>query len=370
MSTTISADERVKHTSTLRRALVRPELGAIGGTVAVFAFFLILAGNTQMFALDGIMNWSTVSAQFVVLAVGVSLLMITGEFDLSLGSMVGFSGMVFGLLVIYGGLPAWAAIGVTVLACGLIGAINGLLVIRTGLPSFIVTLAFMFILRGLTIWSAINFNKQPVVSGIADIAAGDPIAWLFGGKALGGLFSWLGQLGWIATYTRGTRMGQPIVDGIPMLIIWAIVMVIVGQWVLTRTKFGNWIYAAGGDPQAARYIGVPVARVKVAMFIVAALCATLLGISQAVEFGSAASDRGMMKEFEAIICVVIGGALLTGGYGSVVGAALGAVIFGVVQQGLFFTNVESSLFRVFLGSILLAAVIANTYIRRAITGER
>ncbi|RWM94355.1 MAG: ABC transporter permease [Mesorhizobium sp.] len=367
---TLPKDERVKELHRLHKALIRPELGAISGTIAVFVFFLVLAGGTQMFALEGVMNWSTVSAQFVVLAVGVCLLMIAGEFDLSLGSMVGFSGMVFALLVMKLGIPVWAGILVTMMLCACLGMINGWLVIRTGLPSFIVTLAFLFILRGATIWSAITFNRQPVVSGVGEVAAGDPIAWLFGGEAFTGLFQWLGQQGVIATFTKGTRMGQPVVSGIPMLIVWAIVFVLVGQWVLTRTRFGNWIFAAGGDPEAARYVGVPVARVKILMFMVAALCAAFLGIEQVIEFRSAASDRGIMKEFEAIICVVIGGALLTGGYGSVVGAALGAIIFGVVQQGLFFTNVESSLFRVFLGSILLAAVLANTYIRRMITGEK
>ena len=106
------------------------------------------------------------------------------------------------------------------------------------------------------------------------------------------------------------------------------------------------------------------------MFVFTAFCATVFTTCQVMEFGSAAADRGLLKEFEAIISVVIGGALLTGGYGSVVGAALGALIFGVVQQGLFFAGVESSLFRVFLGGILLVAVILNTYIRRIITGER
>lgn len=367
---TLPKDERVKELHRLHKALIRPELGAICGTIAVFVFFMILAGGTQMFALEGVMNWSTVSAQFVVLAVGVCLLMIAGEFDLSLGSMVGFSGMIFALLVMKLSIPVWAGILLTMMLCASLGMINGWLVIRTGLPSFIVTLAFLFILRGATIWSAITFNRQPVVSGVEEVAAGDPIAWLLGGEAFTGLFQWLGQQGVIATFTKGTRMGQPVVSGIPMLIIWAIVFVLVGQWVLTRTRFGNWIFAAGGDPEAARYVGVPVARVKILMFMVAALCAAFLGIEQVIEFGSAASDRGIMKEFEAIICVVIGGALLTGGYGSVVGAALGAIIFGVVQQGLFFTNVESSLFRVFLGSILLAAVLANTYVRRMITGEK
>jgi simple sugar transport system permease protein len=146
--------------------------------------------------------------------------------------------------------------------------------------------------------------------------------------------------------------------------------VAVGHFVLTRTRFGNWIFAAGGDAQAARYVGVPVNRVKILMFMFTAFCATVFAACQVFEFGSAGADRGLLKEFEAIIAVVIGGALLTGGYGSVIGAALGALIFGVVQQGLFFAGVESSLFRVFLGVILLFAVILNTYIRRIITGER
>ena len=193
---------------------------------------------------------------------------------------------------------------------------------------------------------------------------------MFGGKILTGLFSWFAEMGLIDVYTRGSRAGEPIVDGIPMLIVWAIVLVVIGHIVLTRTQFGNWIYAAGGDKQAARYTGVPVNRVKIMMFMFTAFCATVFAACQVMEFGSAAADRGLLKEFEAIICVVIGGALLTGGYGTVIGAALGALIFGVVQQGLFFTGVESSLFRVFLGVILLAAVILNTYVRRMITGER
>jgi simple sugar transport system permease protein len=155
-----------------------------------------------------------------------------------------------------------------------------------------------------------------------------------------------------------------------MLIVWAIVLMLLGHFLLTRTQFGNWIFASGGDAEAARNSGVPVNKVKILMFMFTAFCATVFATCQVMEFGSAGADRGLLKEFEAIIAVVIGGALLTGGYGSVIGAALGALIFGVVQQGLFFANVESSLFRVFLGVILLFAVILNTYIRRIITGER
>ncbi len=363
-------DERMKQVSKLRRIMIRPELGAISGTILVFVFFLLIAGDSGMFAPQGIQNWSVVSAQFAIIAVGACLLMIAGEFDLSVGSMIGFAGILIAILSVQWGWPSWLAILVAFAVCVSIGALNGFLVIKTGLPSFIVTLAFLYILRGLTIWLSILTTQKTVIGGVRKAAEGDWLAPVFGGKILTGLFQWMGDQGWIETFSRGTRAGQPVVEGIPMLIIWALGLIIFGQWLLTRTRFGNWIFAAGGDPQAASYVGVPVNRVKILMFMFTAFTATVFATSQVMEFGSAAADRGLLKEFEAIISVVIGGALLTGGYGSVVGAALGALIFGVVQQGLFFSGAESSLFRVFLGTILILAVILNTYIRRIITGER
>lgn len=363
-------DERVKSISSFRKALIRPELGGICGTILVFIFFLLTAADSGMFNAAGALNWSLVSAQFAVIAVGACLLMIAGEFDLSVGSMIGFAGIVIALLSISAGWPMWAAIIATFVLCVALGGLNGWLVIKTGLPSFIVTLAFLYILRGLTIFASIATTRKTIIGGVSDAAEGDWLAPIFGGKILQGLFVWLGENGIIATFERGTRKGQPIVEGVPMVIVWAILLIIFGHILLTRTKFGNWIFASGGDAQAARYAGVPVNRVKILMFMFTAFCATVLATCQVMEFGSAGADRGLLKEFEAIISVVIGGALLTGGYGSVIGAALGALIFGVVQQGLFFAGVESSLFRVFLGAILLMAVILNTYIRRLITGEK
>jgi simple sugar transport system permease protein len=363
-------DERVKDISRLRKMMIRPELGAITGTILVFVYFFLVASDTGMFGPEGIMNWSTVSAQFMILAVGACLLMIAGEFDLSIGSMIGFSGIIIALLSVSLGWPVWAAIIAAFVLSLLIGAANGYLVIKTGLPSFIVTLASLYILRGLTIFIAITTTRKTIIGGVREAAAGDWLAPVFGGKILGGLFTWLADIGVVAKFTAGTRAGQPVIDGVPMLMVWAIGLVIFGHILLTRTQFGNWIFAAGGDAQAARYVGVPVARVKILMFVFTAFTATVFATCQVMEFGSAAADRGLLKEFEAIISVVIGGALLTGGYGSVIGAALGALIFGVVQQGLFFAGVESSLFRVFLGVILLLAVVLNTYIRRLITGER
>ena len=364
------ADERVREMSPLRKALVRPELGSICGVILVFIFFLAIAGDSGMFSAEGIMNWTVVSAQFAIIAVGACLLMIAGEFDLSVGSMIGFSGIVIAVFSVTLGFPMWIAIIAAFLIAMGIGWLNGFLVIRTGLPSFIVTLAFLYILRGFTIFIPISTTNKTIIGGLKDAAEGDWLAAVFGGKVLKGVFVWLADLGVIDTFVAGNRAGEPVVDGIPMLIVWAIALIIFGHVLLTRTRFGNWIFAAGGDAQAARYTGVPVNRVKILMFMFTAFCATVFATCQVIEFGSAAADRGQLKEFEAIISVVIGGALLTGGYGSVIGAALGALIFGVVQQGLYFAGVESSLFRVFLGVILLLAVILNTYIRRMITGER
>jgi simple sugar transport system permease protein len=363
-------DERVKEMSHFRKAMIRPELGAIAGAILVFMFFLAIARDTGMFSPEGVMTWSTVSAQFIIIAVGACLLMIAGEFDLSVGSMIGFAGIVIAITSVSWGWPVWMSIITAFILAMAIGALNGYLVIKTGLPSFIVTLAFLYILRGLTIFGAIAATRKTIIGGVREAAEGDWLAPLFGGTIFTGLFQWLADIGLLETFSRGTRIGQPIVDGIPMLIVWAVGLIVFGHILLTRTKFGNWIYASGGDAQAARYAGVPVNRVKILMFMFTAFCATVFATSQVMEFGSAAADRGILKEFEAIISVVIGGALLTGGYGSVIGAALGALIFGVVQQGLFFAGVESSLFRVFLGIILLLAVILNTYIRRMITGEK
>ncbi|MEP0234241.1 ABC transporter permease [Roseibium sp.] len=363
-------DERVIQRSRLRESLIRPELGGIVGTVIVFTLFALFAFDSGMFNSQGVMNWSQVSAQFMIIAVGACMLMIAGEFDLSVGSMIGFSGMMIAIFSVTLGWPVWLAIIVTFALALSIGALNGIIVVRTGLPSFIVTLAFLFILRGFTIFFPQTIERKTIIGGIKDAAEGDWLAPVFGGKILTGLFQWMGEAGIIAVFERGTRQGMPVVEGVPMLIVWALVLVVFGHVVLTKTRFGNWIFAAGGDAQAARYAGVPVNRVKILMFMFTAFCATVFATCQVMEFGSAGADRGLLKEFEAIIAVVIGGALLTGGYGSVIGAALGALIFGVVQQGLFFAGVESSLFRVFLGVILLFAVILNTYVRRMITGEK
>lgn len=357
------SDERLRRVSRIKHLLSRPELGSISGAILVFAFFIIVAGDSGMFAADGVLNWTTVSAQLGIIGIAACLLMIGGEFDLSIGSMIGFAGMMIAIPSVYWGWPVWLAL-MFAFSCALaIGFTSGFIVVKTGLPSFIVTLAFLFILRGLTIALSILFTNRTIISGVDAQAEGDWLALAFGGEVGGWLFEGLARLGWIGTYPNG----DPLVSGIPMVIVWWFLLAVVCSWLLMRTKYGNWIFATGGDAKAAKNVGVPTDAVKISLFMFTAFSATVLAACQVLEFGSAAADRGLLKEFEAIIAAVIGGALLTGGYGSVVGACFGALIFGVVQMGINFAGFNSDWFRVFLGTMLLVAVLFNNYIRKRVT---
>ncbi|HEX3757232.1 MAG TPA: ABC transporter permease [Kofleriaceae bacterium] len=349
------------------RVLARPEATAIAGTALVFAIFGATAGGSGMFALDGVMSWSVVAGYLGILSVGACLLMIAGEFDLSIGSMIGFTGMVAAIPPIHFGWPVWLAMLVSLAAALALGFINGQLVVRTGLPSFIVTLAFLFVLRGLTLAFSVIVADRTIVSGIGDLAEQDPVArLLFSGTFGDGLFRWLAHHHWIHTLDDGA----PLVRGIPKVLLWWAVLAIAGSLQLSRTRSGNWIFAAGGDAAAAQNMGVPVRRVKVALFMFTALCGWLFAMLQICDVGSAAADRGLQKEFEAVIAAVIGGSLLTGGYGSVIGACFGALIFGVVEIGITYTNLNAEWFRVFLGGMLLLAVLFNNHVRRRVTQAR
>jgi simple sugar transport system permease protein len=356
-------DERLGRATAFARLLRRPEMGAVSGAVLVFVLFVLVA-NTGMFSARGIMNWTQVSAQLGIVAIGACLLMIAGEFDLSVGSMIAFSGMMMALLVRFAGMPAWAAILLGFTICLSIGWLIGFLVVTTRLPSFIVSLAFLYILRGATIVFSRTLARSTLVDGMRGFKDSDWLAWLFGGQIGGGFFATLATKGIIGTLPNGT----PVVTGLPMVIVWCVVIGALATFVLSSTRFGNWIFAAGGDQVAARSVGVPVPRVKILLFVFSAFCATVFGASQVFDFGSADASRGLLKEFEAIIAAVIGGALLTGGYGSVPGALLGALIFGVVSQGFFYTGVDGDWFRIFLGCVLLSAVMFNTSIRKRFTG--
>ena len=359
-------DERLRKTSFLTGAMRRPELGALAGLVLVIIFFLFTASPT-MFTLSGVMTILAPASQLGILAIAAALLMIGGEFDLSIGSMIAFTGLAFAAFLVNAHWPLSLAIVATLAFACVLGAINGQLVILTRLPSFIVTLAFLFILRGLTLVGLkLATGGSTQLRGVNDVIQDGAVKSLFSGVAFQGFFSWLASHGLVEKFDTGL----PKVSGVPVSIIWFIGFAIVATWVLLRTRVGNWIYAAGGDANAARNSGVPVSRVKTGLFMLTACAAALVAILTVLDAGSTDARRGVQKEFEAIIAAVIGGCLLTGGYGSAIGAFVGAIIFGVVSIGLTYTTFDSDWFQVFLGAMLLIAVLFNNYIRRKVTGER
>jgi len=363
-----AADERLRSVGAWRRLLGRPESGALSGAVLVFLLFAFSAGGSGMFSAEGIVNWGTVAGFLGVIAVGAALLMVAGEFDLSIGSMIGFAGMLLAVPCLYWGWPVWLAVLFALAVACALGALNGWLVVKTGLPSFIVTLAFYFVLRGLSLALSVLMTGKTIVSSngaavLSELVAADPVVHaLFQGHVLTGAFNAMAHAGLIAARDDGTALAM----GIPKVVVWWFALTAVGAFMLARMRVGNWILAVGGDPNAAKNVGIPVGRVKIGLFMLTAACAALFAILQVADAGSAAADRGLQKEFEAIIAAVIGGCLLTGGYGSVIGASLGALIFGVVQIGIGYTSIDNNWYRVFLGGMLLVAVLFNNYVRRRV----
>lgn len=335
----VIASERRTRSNLLRRLLIRPETGAVAGSIAVWVFFAIVAGSYGFVSSLGASSYLSVSAELAIQAVPVALLMIGGEFDLSVGSTVGATGMLIAILTAQYGWNVWAAIVAALIFAVLIGLLNGYLVLRTGLPSFIVTLGTAYILLGTTTGLTARLTGLTVVNGV-DKAPGFASAHAIFATALGG-----GQL-------------------YPVEMLWALALVALATWLLLGTSFGNWIFGVGGDANAARNIGVPVRRVKILLFIGTALGSCLLAIIQTTTFTNADVLRGQGNEFFAIVSAVIGGVLLTGGYGSAIGAMFGALAFGIVEEGIVFAGVDANWYKAVVGVILLLAVLLNSYVRK------
>jgi simple sugar transport system permease protein len=332
--------ERLRPVSPLRKLLGRPELGAVAGSILVWIFFAIVAGRQGFVSLAGTATYLEVASTLGILAIAVSMLMIGGEFDLSVGSIIGACGMVVTILTIVYSFNIWLAIAIAVLFSLLIGFFNGYLVIQTGLPSFIVTLGSLFIIRGATIGVTRMITGRTQLGGLQE-APGYP--------AVEAIFATDFMIG-------GARF--------PVSIVWWLALAALATWVLLRTRFGNWIFGVGGDPNASRNVGVPVNRVKILLFMTTALAACLVAIIEAVTFTGADVLRGQNREFFAIIATVIGGTLLSGGYGSAIGAVFGSLLFGMVRQGIVFAGVDADWFQVFLGAMVLIAVVVNNYVRK------
>ena len=264
------------------------------------------------------------------------------------------------------GWPMWACIILAFAFALSVGFLNGLLVVKTGVPSFVVTLAGLFVLRGATLGISRAITNRTQIPGLRDLSEGDWMVPIFNSEIFQFAFTWMAEEGWIKTF----RSGKPEVVGLPVEVLWWLGLTALATWILLRTSFGNWIFATGGAKEAARNLGVPVDRVKIILFMATSGAAGLFAVVQVMDTGSADTLRGLLKEFEAIIAVVVGGTLLAGGYGSAIGGMFGALIFGTVSLGIFFTGVDSDWFKAFVGIALLIAVLFNNFIRRKVTQVR
>ena len=335
------ADERLAGVSVIARLLQRPELGALIGALAVYVLFMVVdATPGHLFAtIAGTQNWTDAASTYGIMAVAVALLMIGGEFDLSAGVMTGTSGLLLGMLITKEQLNVWVGIALVMIFAAIVGVANGFAVVRTKLPSFIITLATFFVLRGIDVGVTLILTNT-VRFDIADNAPGFASA-----RAVFG-----------STFLSPYNFQDAV--------LWWIGITIAATWILTQTTFGNWIFAVGGDANAARSVGVPVSRTKIILFMYTAMSAALVGIMVALRYKGIQSGQGVGQEFFYIIAAVVGGCLLTGGYGSAIGASLGAVIIGLAQIGIIFAGWDSNWYYTFLGVILFLAVGLNTLVRR------
>ncbi|MCS4535507.1 ABC transporter permease [Corynebacterium sp. HS2168-gen11] len=301
------------------------------GMLVTVGFFLAVAPAMRSFEAMATVLYASATLGIVALAVG--LLMIGGEFDLSSGVAVTTAGLAAAMLNYNLQLNSWVGAAISLGIALSIGALNGYMVHRTGIASFLITLSAFLMLQG------INLAVTKLVTGHV---ATEPISDMEGFAAARTVFAGTVDLGFIQVRS---------------IVFWWILFVALGSFVLLRTTFGNWIFAVGGNPAAAHAVGIPVRRVKIILFMLVGFAAWFVGMHTLFAFDSLQAGQGVGNEFLYIIAAVIGGCALTGGRGSALGTAFGAVIFGATNQGIVYAGWNPDWFKLFLGAMLLGAVL-------------
>ncbi|WP_326893961.1 ABC transporter permease (plasmid) [Rhizobium beringeri] len=312
--------------------LRRPEAGAFLGLVGVLLFFVVF-GSTKFLEPAGAASWLNVAANLGIIALPIGLLMIAGDLDISIGAMIPAGSMTVAVLSGYYDLPIWVGM-LGALAFGLIvGLVNGYLVVHTAVPSLIVTLGTLFAVQGLMLGTSV------LVTGTTSVAlTADPWAKFLFGQFLGGSFQ--------------------------VIILWWVAITAIFIFFIHFSPYGNWIFAMGGDKVSARNAGIPTTRLTMVLFVLSAMSASFVGMCQAILFNSAQVSGGMTFIFNSIISVVVGGVLLTGGFGSVIGIFFGTITFAVVNQGIYFTTFDRNRSSLIIGVMLLVAVLMNNTFRQ------
>jgi simple sugar transport system permease protein len=343
--TTVSTqrDNRQILSGRVARLLRRPEVGAAVAALLIFSYFS--STTTAFLSTAGVSTWLYSASLFGVLAVAGALLMIGGEFDLSVGAMTGTTGLIVGIMTTQYGINIWLSLVLALAFALSVGAANAYISMKTGVPSFIVTLAALFILQGANLAITKLLTGTVSIQGMSEVDGYEAVKMFFGST----LDLW----------------GMDI----KISIVWWLGVTAIASWVLLRTRTGNWIFGVGGAINSARQVGIPVVKVRMGLFMTTAGAGWLVGMLQLFGVSTVQATTGLGQEFSYVICAVVGGCLLTGGYGSAIGAAVGALIYGMTLQGIVFAEWDNNWLKLFLGVLLLLAVLVNLYVRRQ-AGDR
>ncbi|ROU03694.1 ABC transporter permease [Histidinibacterium lentulum] len=324
----------------LRRLSATPELGPAILLVVMLVVFTAI--NPAFMSLNNISNALTFTVELGLIALGMTLLMTSGEFDLSVGSVFGFTAVVMWTLINSTalGMPLSFLIAMAV-AMG-IGAVNGIFVTRLKIPSFLVTLGMLLVVRGSALWLTSGFPQRTWDAGdqwLAEVLVG---SFCIGGD---GDFC-----------TGGLR--------IYMSLIWFVLIALACHYTLTRSRFGNWIQATGGNPAAAKNRGVPTRTVKMVLFMLTSALAGLAGIISSIRVSAANPNSGTTYELEVIAMVVIGGTALMGGRGTIIGTVLGVLILRLMRNGIVLIGVPGLAYNIFIGAIILGMMALHSALER------
>ncbi len=326
------------------RLLARPEVGALVAAVVIFVFFLAVAPAFR--SPGSLFTVLYQSSTIGIVAVAVGMLMIGGEFDLSAGVIVTTAGLVNAMFCYQLGINLWVGALLSLAFSLALGFLNGYLVVRTGIPSFLITLGTFFVLQGA------NLGVTKLVTGSVSTPNINQMA---------------GYSSLDAVFASSFRVGTVTVE---VTVLWWLLFVVLSAWILQRTKVGNWIYASGGNADSARAVGVPVRKVKIGLFMTVAFLGWFVGMHTLYKFDTLQAGNGIGNEFLYIIAAVVGGTLLTGGFGNALGVAIGAFIFGMTSLGIVYAGWDPNWFRAFLGVMLLLAVMVNLYVKKLSTARK
>jgi len=315
--------------------LRRPAAAAVLSLFGILIFYVVF-GGVNLGTLAGAASWLNFAANLGIVAIPVGLLMISGEIDISIGAMIPAGSMTTAIISGYYELPIFfgmlGAIGVGVI----VGTINGLLAIRTTVPSLIITLGTLVAMQGIIL------SASKLLTGEASVAITAP--------------DWSKFI-----------FGQLIGGSHQVIIVWWVAIAAIFWFVAHQSRYGNWIFAMGGDRESARNAGIPVDRMTIILFILTATSASFVGMCQAILFNSAQVSGGMNIIFNVIVSVVVGGVILTGGFGSVIGIVIGTLTFAIVSQGIYFTQIDRNWSNLIIGAMLLIAVLMNDTFRKLAT---